>query len=109
MKRTNFANWLKLLGDLRQVFAPRVREPIPVLKRLVVVNKLELFVEDMKNEMRNTAERLAVVEGEQLGEVVCFGLGFVIDRGSDVARFERRRVLQAAEAGTRVSENLNMT
>jgi hypothetical protein len=96
---------MKLLGDLRQVLAP-------VLKRLVVVNKfekVELFVEDMKNAMRNTVGRLAVVEGEQLGEVVYFELGFVIDRGSDVAQLERRRVLQAAEAGTRVSENLNTT
>jgi len=107
MKRTNFANWLKLLGDLRQALAPRVGEPIPVLKRLVVVNKfeMELFVQDMKNVMRKTAERLAVGEGEQLGEVVCFELEFVIDRVSDVAQLERRRVLQAAEAGTRVSEN----
>ena len=60
----------------------REQELIPVLKRLVVVNNFknsELFVEDMKNARRNTVERLAVVEGEQLGEVVCYELGSVID------------------------------
>jgi len=48
-----------------------VREPITLLKRLVVVNKFEeaeLFVEVVKNVMRNTAEWLAV------GEVVSLRL-----------------------------------
>jgi hypothetical protein len=70
------------------------------------VNKVGvgLFEEDMKIVMRNTAEPLAAVEGGQLGEVMCFELELVIGRGSDVVRLERRHVLQAAEAGTRVSE-----
>ena len=56
-----------------------MREPITLLKRLVVVNKFEeaeLFVEVVKNVMRNTAEWLAVGEGDQLREEE---LEFVID------------------------------
>ena len=64
----------------------------------------ELFVEDTKLAMRNTAVQLAVAEGGQSGVAMRFELRFVIDRGSDVVQLERRRVLQAAEAETRVSK-----
>ena len=105
MKQTDSANWLQLLEGLWQTLAPKERELELVLKWLVV-NKVEaeLFVEDTKIVMCNTAVQLAVAEGGQSGVVMCFELRFVIGRGSDVVQLEIRRVLQAAEAETRVSE-----
>ena len=71
---------------------------------LEMIQKAELFAGDEMMETSNTAKRIAVVEVEQLGVVVCLELGSAIGRGFDGALFERRRVPQAAEARTQVSK-----
>jgi hypothetical protein len=53
--------------------------------------------------MHNTGERLAVVEGEQLGEVVHYELDSVNGLEFSKARLARRRVLQVVEARTCVN------
>ena len=101
----------------------RKRAPLPILKGLVVVNKVEeeeLIAEDRMAAIHNTVMRVAAVEGEWSEEVMCSELDSVIGLGFDGVRFARHRALLAVEARTRVSrswakinkpylvENLNM-
>jgi hypothetical protein len=104
-KRINPPNSLELQ---QMPTKPREVKPALVLRRLIVPNRVEeaeLTAADMTVAKRNTAERFAVVEDEQLGEVMCFELGSVVGRGFDGARFARPRVQQVVEATKTVSAN----
>ena len=86
----------------------RKRAPFPILKVLVVVNKVEeagLIAEDREDVIHSTAIRVAAVEDEQWGEVMYSELDSVIGPGFDGARFARHRVLPAVGAWTRVSRS----